>query len=57
VAEWLLEHAKSKKELDTEGIELAAAVNAGLSYRRHARRLSQNDLALVEELCGETPRP
>jgi hypothetical protein len=52
VAAWLIRHEKTRKGLDVEGVDLTAAVNAALSYRRHARRLSPRDLAVVADLCG-----
>lgn len=55
VAEWLQEHHKSKEELDTEGAELVLAMNAALSYQRHARHLRKADLALVAEVVGDNP--
>src|SRR5579875_42739 len=55
VAEWLQEHKKSKEQLDTEGADLVLAVNAALSYQRHARPLRKADLALVAEIVGDNP--
>jgi hypothetical protein len=55
VAEWLQEHKKSKAELDTEGADLVLAMNAALSYQRHACHLPPADRALVDELVGENP--
>jgi len=55
VAEWLQEHKKSKEQLDTEGADLVLAVNAALSYQRHARHLRKADLALVAEIVGDNP--
>lgn len=55
VAEWLQEHKMSKAALDTEGADLVLAVNAVLSYRRHARHLHKADLALVAEMAGGNP--
>ena len=55
VAEWLQEHKKSKERLDTEGADLVLAMNAALSYQRHARHLRKADLALVAEVVGDNP--
>ncbi|MGH2890399.1 MAG: hypothetical protein ACRDNJ_12310 [Solirubrobacteraceae bacterium] len=55
VAEWLQNHKKSKVQLDTEGADLVLAMNAALSYQRHARHLPKADLALVAEVLGDNP--
>jgi predicted DNA-binding transcriptional regulator AlpA len=55
VAEWLQEHKKSKTRIDTEGADLVLAMNAALSYQRHARHLHKADLALVAEAVGGNP--
>jgi hypothetical protein len=55
VAEWLRETNKSKTALDTEGADLVVAMNAALSYQRHAQHLHKADLALVAQVVGDNP--
>lgn len=55
VAQWLKQNEKSKTELDTETADVVVVMNAALSYRKHAQRLREADLAAVAEVLGDNP--
>ena len=56
IAHWLTDHGKAKVEVDAEGADLVAALNAAYDLREHSRHLQEErDVALIAEVLGDLP--